>query len=107
MPNNGIVQNLIRRQNGIETSEKFQLKLFKNRLSIGKNLFKRDLISHYGCVNAIEFSKEGNFLISGKSRSRMINYAYLHSLPCRNECLCQKIKMLNPHIILRQWYMTL
>jgi DDB1- and CUL4-associated factor 5 len=63
--NNPIVNSLLKRQSGIIPSSSFQSKLFKDRLSIAKNLFKRDLVSHYGCVNAIEFSQEGNWLTSG------------------------------------------
>lgn len=28
-------------------------------------LYKRNLIAHFGCVNAIEFSNNGQFLVSG------------------------------------------
>lgn len=45
----------------------FRAKLFTERLNLAKNLHKRDLVAHYGCVNAIEFSKEGQYLISGKN----------------------------------------
>lgn len=65
MSNKNIVHSFIRRSYGLEKSKNFQLMLFKDRLSIAKNLFKRDLVSHYGCVNAIEFSQEGNWLTSG------------------------------------------
>ena len=80
-----ILKNVIQRENGLSSSCNFQSKLFagkwqsnndiknniklrilSDRLSISKNLFKRDLVSHYGCINAIEFSREGNWLISGK-----------------------------------------
>lgn len=30
-----------------------------------KDLYKKDLTAHYGCVNAIEFSNDGNLLFSG------------------------------------------
>jgi hypothetical protein len=63
--NHPIVNSIINRQNGFIPSSSFQSKLFKDRLSIAKSLFKRDLVSHYGCVNAIEFSAEGNWLTSG------------------------------------------
>lgn len=60
-----LVNSIVNRQSGIIGSNSFQSKLFKNRLSVAKNLFKKDLVSHYGCVNAIEFSNDGNFLTSG------------------------------------------
>lgn len=43
--------------------------LFTRRLAKATNLFRKDLLSHYGCVNAIEFSKEGELLISGKDNN--------------------------------------
>lgn len=60
-----IIRNIARRESGLDAASIFQSKLFKDRLAISKNLFKRDLKSHFGCVNAIEFSKEGEWLISG------------------------------------------
>lgn len=64
--NKPIIHHLFRRQYGVNPTSNFQLTLFKDRFSIAKNLYKRDLISHYGCVNAIEFSQEGSYLTSGK-----------------------------------------
>lgn len=57
---------LIKRQNGLLDTETFRANLFTKRLSVAKNLYKNDIVCHYGCVNAIEFSKEGKYLISGK-----------------------------------------
>ncbi|MPC76484.1 DDB1- and CUL4-associated factor 5 [Portunus trituberculatus] len=37
------------------------------RLNASKNLYSKDLYAHYGCVNAIEFSNEGDLLVSGKN----------------------------------------
>ncbi|KAL7016125.1 hypothetical protein ACKWTF_009929 [Chironomus riparius] len=69
---NNILRNVIQRENGLSSSCSFQSKLFADRLSISKNLFKRDLVSHYGCINAIEFSREGNWLISGGDDRRVL-----------------------------------
>lgn len=44
-------------------------KLFKERFAKARNLYRKDLLAHYGCVNAIEFSTEGELLVSGKYRS--------------------------------------
>lgn len=41
-------------------------KLLKERLAKARNLYRKDLLAHYGCVNAIEFSEEGELLVSGK-----------------------------------------
>ena len=35
-------------------------------ISKSKNLFRKNLYAHYGCVNAIEFSPDGDMLISGE-----------------------------------------
>jgi hypothetical protein len=42
-------------------------KIFKERLAKARNLYRKDLLAHYGCVNAIEFSAEGDLLVSGMS----------------------------------------
>ncbi|KAB7506480.1 DDB1- and CUL4-associated factor 5 [Armadillidium nasatum] len=42
------------------------------RLDSAHNLYRRDLFSHYGCVNALEFSQEGNFLVSGGDDRRVL-----------------------------------
>lgn len=47
-------------------------KLFKERLNRAKNLYRKDLLGHYGCVNAIEFSDEGELLISGGDDRRVL-----------------------------------
>lgn len=68
MSNNNLVDSIIRRQSGSLPSDNFnfQTRLFKNRLGIARNLYKKDLVNHYGCVNAIEFSEDGNWLVSGE-----------------------------------------
>lgn len=43
-----------------------QSELFRERLANARNLYKKDLFAHYGCVNAIEFSNDGELLISGE-----------------------------------------
>ncbi|KAB0801590.1 hypothetical protein PPYR_03776 [Photinus pyralis] len=60
-------------------NDKFVIKnkLFKERLAQAKNLYRKDLFAHYGCVNAIEFSAEGELLISGGDDRRVL----LWSLP--------------------------
>lgn len=30
-----------------------------------ERFYRKDLVAHYGCVNAIEFSNNGQFLVSG------------------------------------------
>lgn len=57
--------HLIARQSG-DNVINFRKNLYRERMNISKNLYRKDLVSHFGCVNAIEFSSEGELLISGK-----------------------------------------
>lgn len=41
--------------------------LYNKRLDAAKNLYRRDLVCHFGCVNAIEFSSNGELLVSGNT----------------------------------------
>lgn len=54
---------LTKREYGLLPNLKTQL--FENRLNAAKNLYRRDLMCHFGCVNAIEFSSNGELLVSG------------------------------------------
>ncbi|RZC41940.1 DDB1- and CUL4-associated factor 5 [Asbolus verrucosus] len=47
-------------------------KIFKERLAKARNLYRKDLLAHYGCVNAIEFSGEGDLLVSGGDDRRVL-----------------------------------
>ncbi|XP_066593852.1 DDB1- and CUL4-associated factor 5-like [Prorops nasuta] len=47
-------------------------KLVNARFENSENLFRKDLISHYGCVNAIEFSNQGDLLVSGGDDRRVL-----------------------------------
>jgi len=42
--------------------------LVNARFENSENLYRKDLLSHYGCVNAIEFSNQGDLLVSGEAR---------------------------------------
>lgn len=48
-------------------------RLVNARFESSENLFRKDLLSHYGCVNAIEFSNQGDLLVSGKKLTNMFN----------------------------------
>lgn len=41
-------------------------RLVRDRFSSATDLYRKDLFAHYGCVNAIEFSLDGDWLVSGK-----------------------------------------
>ncbi|CAH0551033.1 unnamed protein product [Brassicogethes aeneus] len=51
---------------------KIKNKLFNERLAKARNLYRKDLYAHYGCVNAIEFSDEGELLVSGGDDRRVL-----------------------------------
>ena len=45
--------------------------LLRERLEKGEVVYKKDLVNHYGCVNAVEFSVDGDLLISGGDDRRV------------------------------------
>lgn len=47
--------------------------LVRGRLAQAKSLYRRDLIGHFGCVNAIEFS-HGNaeWIVSGNNNNELL-----------------------------------
>lgn len=47
-------------------------RLVDERLDKSRNLFRKDLLSHYGCVNAIEFLKDGDLIVSGGDDRRVL-----------------------------------
>ncbi|XP_076749837.1 DDB1- and CUL4-associated factor 5 isoform X1 [Xylocopa sonorina] len=47
-------------------------RLVNARFESSENLFRKDLLSHYGCVNAIEFSNQGDLLVSGGDDRRVL-----------------------------------
>ncbi|XP_069682679.1 DDB1- and CUL4-associated factor 5 isoform X2 [Periplaneta americana] len=46
--------------------------LLRERLYSARNLYRKDLLAHYGCVNAIEFSNKGELLASGGDDRRVL-----------------------------------
>lgn len=61
---------LIRRELGL--LKDFKNFYFDKRLKTAKSLYRRDFVCHYGCVNAIEFSSNGEFLVSGGDDRRVM-----------------------------------
>lgn len=61
------IVHLLQRQIG-NNIYNFRENLFRDRLASARNLYCKNLVSHYGCVNAIEFSSIGDLLISGKKK---------------------------------------
>lgn len=52
----------------IDDSVNYCRSLINTRFENSENLYRKDLLSHYGCVNAIEFSNQGDLLVSGEAR---------------------------------------
>ncbi|KAL3183656.1 hypothetical protein MRX96_033754 [Rhipicephalus microplus] len=48
--------------------------LIRDGLVFGADLYRKDLYAHYGCVNAIEFSNDGEWLVSGNVLSCSLVY---------------------------------
>lgn len=53
---------------------------FNKRLNAAKNLYRRDLVCHFGCVNAIEFSSNGELLVSGTFNILLYFSTFLRAL---------------------------
>ncbi|XP_055853379.1 DDB1- and CUL4-associated factor 5 [Episyrphus balteatus] len=67
-----LLKQIVARQLQQRNPQAFQSHLFRERLRLARNLYKFDLIAHYGCVNAIEFSNGGDFLASGGDDKRIL-----------------------------------
>ncbi|XP_049877972.1 DDB1- and CUL4-associated factor 5 [Pectinophora gossypiella] len=63
---------------------------FNNRLNVARNLFRRDLVCHFGCVNAIEFSSNGELLVSGGDDRRVMLWPFGQSILDRGKPECMK-----------------
>ncbi|GIX69582.1 DDB1- and CUL4-associated factor 5 [Caerostris extrusa] len=48
------------------------MQMIDRRLQFSKYLYSKDLYAHYGCVNAIEFSNNGEWLVSGGDDKRVL-----------------------------------
>lgn len=59
------VYNIFGREYDESNQLKFSLDLIRGRYESCKNLYRKDLYAHFGCVNAIEFSDNGKWLVSG------------------------------------------
>lgn len=83
------IVHLLQRQIG-NNIYNFRQNLFRDRLASARNLYCKNLVSHYGCVNAIEFSSIGDLLISGKNLFRLSGQAY-QSIYYRFCCFCKDV----------------
>lgn len=48
------------------------MQMINRRLQFCKSLYSKDLYAHYGCVNAVEFSNDGEWLVSGGDDKRIL-----------------------------------
>ncbi|XP_050353809.1 DDB1- and CUL4-associated factor 5 [Nymphalis io] len=65
---------ITKREYGLVNDLKSQL--FNKRLNAAKNLYRRDLVCHFGCVNAIEFSSNGELFVSGGDDRRVMVWQF-------------------------------
>lgn len=77
----------------------------RRRLRGCRNLYKKDLLGHFGCVNAIEFSNNGGqWLVSGKSTPSPPRASRpLPSLPLRLSLATLRPHPLPPQPPLLRW----
>ncbi|XP_060521769.1 DDB1- and CUL4-associated factor 5 isoform X2 [Cylas formicarius] len=69
-------------------------RIFSERLSRARNFYRKDLFAHYGCVNAIEFSAEGELLVSGGDDRRVLLWSVLESIYDKGS----PVVMRKPHV---------
>ncbi|CAG2112092.1 unnamed protein product, partial [Medioppia subpectinata] len=62
-------RNVLSREYNDLLCRKYSTDLLRSRFESAQDLYHKDLFSHYGCVNAIEFSDNGQYLVSGMSSS--------------------------------------
>ncbi|KAH9519536.1 DDB1- and CUL4-associated factor 5 [Bulinus truncatus] len=60
------------REGNLQSSSFVKELFFGHRLSQSQGLYKLDLRGHYGCVNAIEFSSDGELIASGGDDRRLL-----------------------------------
>ncbi|RZF44998.1 hypothetical protein LSTR_LSTR001959 [Laodelphax striatellus] len=64
------IDSLLRRE--YKDDIKLNAKIVNDRLRDAQNLYNKDLVSHYGCVNAVEFLNGGQYLVSGGDDQRVL-----------------------------------
>lgn len=64
--------SIIKRERDGTSLSSLKESLFGHRIEQSQSLFKIDLRGHYGCVNAIEYSSDGEFIASGGDDRRLL-----------------------------------
>eukprot|EP00794_Sanderia_malayensis_P020108 gene20108-22079_t len=72
----------------------FQRKFCKERFSKCKSLYRKDLDGHYGCVNALDFCKDGTWLVSGGDDRRVLLWDFSKA---KQQNKCKPILMKTEH----------
>jgi len=80
-----------REQNYDEKSWNF----LRKKLSACHNLYSKDLLGHYGCVNAIDFSQDGRLLVSGSDDRRVLLWNCDEIIQEKN---CNAVPMKKEHL---------
>ena len=60
----------------------------ENRWSNANSFHSYDLVSHYGCVNAIEFSHDGGYMVSAGDDRRVLLWNLQESLEGKGQVQC-------------------
>ncbi|KAI1284876.1 DDB1- and CUL4-associated factor 5 [Halotydeus destructor] len=68
----GTVSTLLAREYGLSKGPPETMSIARSRYGGANDLYKKDLYSHFGCVNAIEFSTDGEWLVSGGDDRRVL-----------------------------------
>ncbi|CAG2165823.1 unnamed protein product [Oppiella nova] len=64
--------NVLSREYNDILCQKYSSDLVRSRFESAEDLYHKDLYSHYGCVNAIEFSDNGQYMVSGGDDRRIL-----------------------------------
>ena len=65
-----ILDTIYRRQSG--SKARVEDVFIREKWRKDKSLYKKDLLAHFGCVNAVEFSDDGDLMVSGGDDKRVL-----------------------------------
>jgi len=70
MKGRSVLEFLWRREQG--SALRLQERFLRDRWRNAGEIYKKDLLAHYGCVNALEFSQDGDLMVSGGDDRRVL-----------------------------------
>jgi len=88
MVTHSLVSSLTRQKLGIRGDHRTIY--LNSRWSNADRYYAYDLISHYGCVNAVEFSFDGNWVVSGGDDRRVLLWNLQEALEGRGHKRCMQ-----------------